>query len=389
MTGGWSIGRWKISGQAVLVAQVWLLSRLLIAVVGVALMVTQGWTAGELVRRWDALHFMAIAANGYADATTAAFFPGLPLLLRAGTLVGLPTELTGVIVAAVGSALAAAALYRLFGAPAACLWLLAPTAVFTAVGYTEAPFCAAAFWAWQRARDSHWGQAGVLAGLACTFRVSGVFLVAGLACLAVFGLQRGGASCAIEPGPRHVWGTRWGTRLRRLAWLAIPVAVLVAFECYLRGVTGSWTAWLDAEQAGWTRGFAWPWQSLLNTVRAGHLATWPGRPDVAWVFRAEVVSMAAGLAATVWCLARRRWPSAVFVGLQVVVFGTSWWYMSVNRAVLVWFPLWAMLGAAVIWRPGGRRHRTAWRFGVGVGIVVSVVAMVVWAWLFFTGRWAS
>ena len=116
------------------------------------------------------------------------------------------------------------------------------------------------------------------------------------------------------------------------------------------------------------------------------MAAWPGRPDVAWVFRAEVVAMAAGVCATVWALWRRHWDEAVFIGLQVVAFGTSYWYMSVNRAVLVWFPLWAMLGGAVAWRP---KSAMVWRAVVIVAVAVSAILMLVWAWLFFTGRWAS
>jgi len=162
---------------------------------------------------------------------------------------------------------------------------------------------------------------------------------------------------------------------------------LGAYELYLHGVTGTWTAWLQAQQTGWARGFTNPLVSLQHTIDAGHLLAWPGRPDVAWVFRAEVGSMAVGLAVTVFCLARRHWAAAAFVGIQVVAFGTSYWYMSVNRAVLLWFPLWAGLGAAVTWRPS--RWRQGKNVAVAVYVVLSATAMIIWSWLFFTGRWAS
>jgi len=355
-----------------LVLEVWLLSRLVIAAVGVGVMLTSHIDVGTLLRRWDVLHFMDIASNGYADPTSAAFFPGLPVLLRAGAVIGLPMEFTGVLVSLVGSALAAAALYKMLGAPAACLWLIAPAAVFTTVGYTEAAFCAAAFWAWYHAKQNQWWQAAVLAGVACTFRVSGLFLIGAVAVLALVDARRDGA-------PKRL--------LVAWAWLLIPLAVLGAYEVYLHGVTGTWTAWLQAQQSGWARGFTNPLVSLQNTINAGHLANWPGRPDVAWVFRAEVVSMAVGLGATVWCLVRRHWAAAAFVGIQVVAFGTSYWYMSVNRAVLLWFPLWAALGAAAVWRPA--RWRQGKDVAVAVYVVLSAAAMIIWAWLFFTGRWAS
>ena len=394
--------------NARLVAKVWLLSRVVIALVGVVVMVTGHIDVGTLLRRWDVLHFMAIASDGYADPTSAAFFPGLPMLLKAGTFIGVPMEATGVVAALAGSALAAAALYKMFGAPAACLWLIAPTAVFTAVGYTEAAFCAAAFWAWYHARRNGWWQAAVLAGVACTLRVSGLFLVGALAVLALVGALRGASPNTVIPPEapdsvilrgapdsvilrgakrsRRIW-PRLSQLLVAWVWLLVPLAVLGAYEVYLHGVTGSWTAWLQAQQTGWSRGFTNPWDSLKHTIDAGYLARWPGRPDVAWVFRAEVFSMAVGLATTIWCLVRRHWAAAAFVAVQVVAFGTSYWYMSINRAVLLWFPLWAVLGAAVTWRPA--RWGRAKDVAVAAYVVMSGAAMIIWAWLFFSGRWAS
>ena len=341
------------------VALTYVLSRAAIALVGLVLMVTQGWTFSRLVSRWDVVHFLDIARAGYEDPSAPAFFPGLPLLLRAGTVIGLPMVVTGVLVGLAGSAIAAAALFSMFGAPAACLWLVAPTAIFTVVGYSEAPFCAAAFWAWQKASQRKWGQAGLLAGLACTFRITGLFL---LAALVVYALVQ-----------RSDLPTAW-------LWLLIPVAVLEAYLVYLHYVTGSWLAWWDAQQTGWTRSLAPPWASFWHTIQASATSAWPDRPEVAWVFRAEIVAMVAGACATVWTCVRRRWAEAVYVGLQVVAFGTSWWYMSVNRAILVWFPLWGMLGG---------RPKSINRVVAMVGVAVSSLLMLVWAWLFFTDRWAS
>ena len=49
----------------------------------------------------------------------------------------------------------------------AVLWLFAPTAVFTTVPYTESLFCAAAFWAWERARRGPgWGVGWARGGAA-------------------------------------------------------------------------------------------------------------------------------------------------------------------------------------------------------------------------------
>ena len=51
--------------------------------------------------------------------------------------------------------------------------------------YTESLFCAAAFWAWERARADKWAAAAALAAIACTVRVSGLFLVGALLVLMI------------------------------------------------------------------------------------------------------------------------------------------------------------------------------------------------------------
>jgi hypothetical protein len=229
-------------------------------------------------------------------------------------------------------------------------------------------FCAAAFWAWERASAKQWGSAAVLAAFAAAVRVSGVFLIVALVVLA---LSQAGSS---------------SQRGRRLLWLAIPISVVAAYVGYLYSVTGSWTAWYQAQAAGWSRGFTWPWDSLQHTFDAFAPGAYSDHPEWAWVFRAEVVSMVIGLVVTIVCLVRRRWAEAVWVGVQIAAFSVSYWFMSVNRAVLLWFPLWTMLG-----RIGeSRRKLRPWRAVlIGVLVAAAIVVQCVWAWLFFSGRWAS
>ncbi|HRA76398.1 MAG TPA: mannosyltransferase family protein [Propionicimonas sp.] len=351
-----------------LVVQVWLGTRLVLALVAGWVMLGHGRTLTDVLGNWDVQHFLAIASDGYANPQDIAFFPGWPLLLRGLAALGLPPLLGGTALALAGSALAAAALYRLAGPAAAIAWLLAPTAVFTTVPYTEGLFCAAAFWAWERARSRHWAAAAALAAVAAGLRVSGVFLVAALAVLA---LSQGGP---------------WTARLRRLGWLVLPALVVAGYLAWLKVGFGSWTAWFDVQADNWARGFTWPWESLRHTLDAGAPGASPEFPEWAWLFRAEVVSMAVGAVVTVVSLARRRWGEAGWVGLQVLAFSTSWWFMSVNRAVLLWFPLWVLLGRVA---EGRGRAGPARPVLVGFVVVAAVAVQALWGWLFFTGRWAS
>ena len=355
------------TGGARLVVQTWLGTRLLIALVALVY-VLHGVKLTDLLTRWDAAHYLTIAAEGYANPSFVAFFPGWPLLIRAVSLTGVPAVVAGTVLALVASGFAAAALYRMAGTGAAIAWLLAPTAVFTMVPYTESVFCAAAFWAWERASAKKWPAAAVLASVAAATRVSGLFLIAALAVLAL-----------TQAGPSRV---RW----RRVAWLSLPVLVLGGYLVFLRLQAGTWTAWYDAQASGWSRQLTWPWVSLQHTIDAATPGSYADAMGWAPVFAFELVSMAVGALVTLVSLFRRRWAEAVWVGLQVVAFALGYWFMSVNRALLLWFPLWTEVG-----RLGESKGRLpTWRAVlIGALVVVAVLVQLWWAWRYFGGAWAS
>jgi hypothetical protein len=367
-----------------IVVQAWLFSRGLIALVALVLAVRENRRLGEMVSNWDVRHFEKLALSGYLgepDGILMAFFPGLPAVLSFGLSHGIPVALTGVIVSLAGSGLAAAALLRLGGPWAAVAWLFAPTAVFTTVPYTESLFCAAAFWAWERARADRWWAAALLTAAACTLRVSGLFLVGALLVMIITS------------------GVSWRDKITRAARMLLPLAVILAFAGYLYLLTGSWTAWYSAQKTGWVRELTWPWQSFLNTIPAIVPGAYADHPWWAAVFRGEMASMAVGLGVVAWCIAasiraRRSgqpqlWAEASWVGVQVLAFSLSYWFFSVNRATLLWFPLWIMVGSWVAWRPRAASTLVAHRVLVGVAFGAEIVLMLWWSWLFFTGHWAS
>ena len=114
----------------------------------------------------------------------------------------------------------------------------------------------------------------------------------------------------------------WPTRGRRLALLLIPTAVLAGFATFLYWLTGSWTAWYSAQSTGWVRSLTWPWESFLHTIDAIMPGAFADHPWWAAVFRAEVVAMGLGMLATAWCLVRRMWAEASWVGIQVLAFSS-------------------------------------------------------------------
>jgi hypothetical protein len=381
-----------------IVVQAWLASRGMIFAVALVLALVEHRTLSNMVSNWDVQHFANLAAGGYLaepDGTLMAFFPGWPAILWLFDQLGVPVAISGVIISTACSAVAAAALYRLGGRWAAVAWLFAPTAVFTVVPYTESLFCALAFWAWDRARADQWLVATLLTTLACTVRISGLFLVGALLVM----IMTSRSSAALK--------------VRCTALMLIPLSMIMAFATYLYALTGTWTAWYRAQSTGWVRQLTWPWDSLLNTIPAIVPGAYADHPWWAAVFRGEMISMAVGIGVTIWCIVvslrarksadsgsvlipggttppspqapgRTMWGEASWVGVQVLAFSLSYWFFSVNRATLLWFPLWIMIAR---WIEGGSRplHRVL----VASAFTAEIVLMLWWSWLFFTGHWAS
>lgn len=352
----------------------WLLSRVSVLVIAIAsawMFATSEQVTPFLERwaRWDYQHYLGIAEVGYGTQPTGvpneAFFPGFPMLLRLGDFIGLPYVLTGLLVSLVGGAVAAVALGRVgaleggtrTGTTAVVFWVTAPTAVFLAAPYTESLFVAFAFPAWLAAREGRWASAGVLTALSCLVRVSGVFLAVALVV--------------------HWLTTRGERRRHDLAWLALPAVAMGGWMLYLQRLTGDWFAWLNAQSEGWNREFTAPWTTLANTWDAAFGGT--QRVEFAWMFRAELAAMLIGAVVTVVLLMWRRWGEATWVGLQLVALGTSYWYFSVPRALLLWWPAFVLLA---VWAQ--RRRAVSW-----VYLAVSVPLAVMWAVAFLTGRWAG
>jgi Mannosyltransferase (PIG-V) len=372
------------SSPARIVIQAWLASRGMIFAVALVLAVVQHRTLTDMVSNWDVQHFAKLAAGGYwaePDGTLMAFFPGWPAIFWPLDQLGVPIAISGVIISTACSAVAAAALYRLGGQWAAVAWLFAPTAVFTVVPYTESLFCTVAFWAWERARADRWLAAALLTAIACTVRVSGLFLIGALLVM----IMTSSTPAAIK--------------LRRAALMLIPATVIMAFATYLYALTGTWTAWYRAQSTGWVRQLTWPWDSFLNTIPVIVPGAYPNHPWWAAVFRGEMISMAVGVGVTIWCIAvslrarkspndadRPMWGEASWVGVQVLAFSLSYWFFSVNRATLLWFPLWIMLGR---WVVGPSRYPLLHRMLLACAFTIEIALMLWWSWLFFTGHWAS
>jgi hypothetical protein len=310
-----------------------------------------GWSA--MVARWqhwDADYYVQIAQHGYRQTLAqqpeaSAFFPGQPLVLRVVHLALRSWTLSALAISAVAGSVAVTALARLasyetggadgvLGERTVLYLVLSPFAVFLAAGYSESLFLALALPAWLAARKGSWWLAGVLGAAAATVRITGLFL---------------GIALLVE---HLVVRRRAGEQLvdRQTAWLLGPFLGIAAYFGYLDYVTGDALAWVHAQAAApWTRHLTAPWHAFSVTLGAARDGTQPA--PYAWAFGQEIVALGVGLVLTAVLLRRRRWAEMVYVGLQVLAFGLSSFYLSIGRGTLLWWPLWLLLAGASLKRP--------------------------------------
>jgi hypothetical protein len=361
--------------------EVWSVSRLGMIVVAWA----AGWMFIEFAsapgpwldrwNRWDTVIFVEISQKGYfgpgTDPNDIAFFPGVPRLLGVVQLVVRNWVASGLLISLIAGGVAVVALGRLAvdslpegvrardaAGNTALVFVLAPPAVFLAAGYSESLFAAFAFTAWYAARRSRWVLAVLLAAAASTVRINGLFLA---------------AAVALE----FLLAGRARRRWSQLPLLVLPVLPVLGYVIYLHDRTGDWMAWQHAQAAGWLRTFSDPLSAWTLTWGAAFGRTQDGH--TAWTFQLELLAVLVGIGLTVWLAALRRWPETLYVALSLLALGTTTWFMSVPRAMLLWWPLWIGLGNWAARRPVVRTLYVC---------CVSPV-MVAVAVLFLSGRWAG
>ena len=224
---------------------------------------------------WDSHLYAALAIRGYPQVdyphSYFSFLPGFPLAAAHREPTGVEVGWTGLAIVTVCGLVSAVLLwqlaYEMTGRSDAARWAVicyavAPLTVFFSVVYTEAPFIALALGAWLCGRRRRWGWAGLLAGLACTLRITGPLLVVGLAVMYVQTEGRG--------------PMKWRLRPSALTLMSGPLFV-VGYFAWLRAGTGQWDAWTTAQREGFGRASAPPWVGLedalhkLMTADSGHL----------------------------------------------------------------------------------------------------------------------
>ena len=363
-----SLGIWVASRVSVFIAAFyasWVLASPVGVFIGTGEQTGPQLSFVDIWNRWDVEWYQSISAGGYGAAgheNNFAFLPGLPAVLHLLGDQGINPTLAGLLISLVSGAVAAIALGRLtadVGGRAewgVLAWVLAPVAVFLTVPYTEALFCAFAFWAWVLARRGQWVLAALLVSGAAWVRVNALFLALALV-------------VAFLTSPRRDW--------RQSPALLLPWVATVAWMGYYRSITGSWLTWFDAESAGWDRHLSSPVDAFLATYRNG----WTNGVAASFAvqYRIEILAMACLVAVAIVLLVKRWWGEATYVLLTCVSLGTSTLYYSVPRSTVVLFPIWMLLG---LWM--SRRRVVAWSY-VAIAAPLMLVAVIG----FVQGQWIA
>jgi hypothetical protein len=220
--------------------------------------------------------------------------------------------------------------------------------------------------AYDQARRGHWlaaGLAGLLGGLT---HATVVALAVTLGILAIQTLLRSSA------------GGKWRITLRGLAILAVPVLPLLGMVMFLAWrVAMGFPSFFSLQENNWERIFSTPWQTLWAVILYV-----PFNIGDNWVSGFNAVALGLAITGTVWGV--RRLPlalSAYQIVLLLYLLSNRVLtdpLLSVNRYVLVIFPIYMAFGALKLGRWAER-----------IVFVALFLASLVISAFFFMWKWVG
>lgn len=394
--GGWLRAVWRAEPVAA-VFPAFLVSRLVVLAVGYTAVATIGhpnpqrWPAHDSVvldmyGMWDAGWYFRIATEGYAGSfnparqSPIAFFPGLPLLMRAAVaLLDINYRTAAAVVVTIAFFWALTYVYRLARetltadqSRAAVIFLsFYPFAVSYSAGLTESVFLLAAAGAIHHFRSMELLKAGAFALLAGLVRPNGFLLCAPLGLLALIPYARGRGWLPGSPPASD--SPKTTALVQQLAVATLPVVGMLLYAWHVRMLTGDPFAWMKAQQA-WGRGSiagfhaaAERWELITSKGLSAYVSGYPVE-----IFEAAAAFFA--LAAVVPIIRRFGLAYGVFVAMAVLPPLVTMGPVSLGRYTAPLFPIFLWLGASV-----AEQRRPYW-----IGVFAAGQALV--AVLFFTSR---
>jgi hypothetical protein len=279
--------------------------------------------------RWDAVHYLTIASQGYSG-TDMAFFPLFPLLIRIlGRLVG-NHLVAGILISNASFFFGLLYLYKLLEheydravARRAIFYVsIFPSALFFSAVYTESLFFMLTVASFYYMRAHRWWLAGAIGFFAALTRVEGVLLV---------------VPFAIE------WYAQYKPKLEQHFRDLVPGALiplgLLAYMTYLWVLVGD-PLYFSHVQVNWGRHFAPPWVSVINAFHQIAHAT-QGQTIANEATELAFTALMIGVLIGGWKQLR---PSYIaYMALSILIPMSTSSLMSMPRFALVLFPMFAIL----------------------------------------------
>ncbi|MBV8688513.1 MAG: hypothetical protein JOZ59_00270 [Candidatus Eremiobacteraeota bacterium] len=279
--------------------------------------------------RWDAVHYIDIATQGY-HGTNMAFFPLYPLLIA---FVGFFTGnhlIAGLIISNAACFFGLLYLYKLVEhefdrtvARRAIFYIsIFPTAIFFSAVYTESLFFALTVASFYYIRERKWLLAGVIGMLAALTRAEGVLLAV------PYLIEWVGA---YRTGMQRDW--------KQVAGLALIPFGLFLYMAWLWVLNGD-PLYFSHVQIHWNRHFAAPWVSITHALYViAHART--GQVVANQILELAFTALMIGVLVAGW---RQLRPSAaVYMALSILIPMSTSSLMSMPRFALVLFPMFAIL----------------------------------------------
>jgi hypothetical protein len=314
----------------------------------------------DLYVRFDAGWYFHIASLGYDDASefnpavqnTIAFFPGLPILMRAvAAVLDVRLWTAGTIIVIVAFFLGLVYLYRLARldltedqARASLMFLaLYPFGMCYSAILTESVFLFAAAAAFFYFRCGTYWKGAPFALLIGLLRPNGFLTALPLALLAALPFLRSRGWLA---GGREEAAPRWTSLIAPFAVAALPVVAMLGYAAYVQSATGDPFAFVKAQQA-WGRG-----KGVLFEVMGQRSAMIASEGVASYVrsFPIEILESAAALlavGAVVPIVLRFGLAYGLFVALSVLPPFITLGSISLGRYTAPLFPIFLLFGAAI------------------------------------------
>ena len=327
--------------------------------------------------RWDTGFYLSIAKEGYryegVPLPSVAFFPLLPMIIRAVKNVTGDALWAGILVANLTLAAAVVLLYRLvldrWGETVAdrSVWylLIYPASFFGSAIYTESLFLLLSIATFFLARRGSWWAAGLTGLLASMTRLVGVIL-APVIVLEWWQQRRKQADLTAQPG--------W----QALAAAALVPAGALVYMLYLKWMAGDPLAFMRASQA-WARQPRSPFETvsdlLVRPAQGWAAAIGTGAlPLDDWL---DLLFVAFFLVLGFVLLRRKQWSEATYVLLGVIIPFSSGLLMSQRRYMWVLFPAFVLLA---IWGENKWVDRTVTLVSL-MGLALFTALFANWYWV--------